>query len=227
MFTFYDVWGVISFPQIIKSLTYGGTVIEFSWYLQTIMILYILFWVIYSSRYPDDTKLIFVTAANVVFCVINYILCLSTAWYATSICFFMGLLWKRHKTEIDKILMKTKMYFIWILLSIIFPIVIYAVAHLIGGRMGEVLQVMGTSLFFSVAIIVMLTTLSINNIVTQYLGLISFEIYVMQGIMFIMVGAFKSNIALYAVVIMMETILLASVFHLIVKRIFEIARNKT
>lgn len=38
----------ISFSDILKSLLYGGTVVKFGWFLQTILVLYLIFWMSYQ-----------------------------------------------------------------------------------------------------------------------------------------------------------------------------------
>lgn len=90
----------ITLIWLIKSLTYGGTVVTFGWFLQTIFLLYCIFWLSYLKDVKPIFKLILMTIGEIVFCIMAYILRLPTTWYATSLCFCIGIYWKYFEEQI-------------------------------------------------------------------------------------------------------------------------------
>ena len=90
----------ISLISIIKSLTYGGTLITFGWFLQTILVLYVIFWLSYLSDIKLIYKIHLLTISHLLFCFISYAFEFPTTWYATSVCFLIGIYWKYYEKQI-------------------------------------------------------------------------------------------------------------------------------
>ena len=216
----------ISLSNIIQSFTFGGTVIEFGWYIQTILVLYILFWLVYSFKFSDVVKLIAVIGANILFCAVCFAAKCNTTLFATSICFSIGMLWERYKNRIDKALSNRLLYIVSIICAFSFAGASYFLSHILSGRIAETLQVSGTALAFTVIILLILKIIPIYCKVTEAIGKVSLEIYVMQGVIFIIMSYFPfANYCLYAGTVLAGTLILACLFHQIVKKIFNINKK--
>ena len=79
-----------------------------------------------------------------------------------------------------------------------------------------VFQITGTALFFSISIILFLKGVSLCNCVTSFLGKISLEIYLTQGMVIMLfecIGLYKTNIFLYGALVIIATVFLAACVH--------------
>jgi len=202
---------------MIKSFVGGGTVVLFGWYLQTIIIIYILFWIVYSCKVNDSTKVILMVAINTAFWIICFLLKITVTWYATSICFSLGIVWGYFKEKIDLQMNNKKTYFMVFGMCLAAVPCAYIVVKRISNEvLSEALQVSLTALIFTVLVVMISRIFRYDNIVTKNLGEISLEIYTMQGILFLnnhIQMLAEQILALYVVVILIGTILLALIFH--------------
>ena len=80
------------------------------------------------------------------------------------------------------------------------------------GRSSDMMQIMVTSIFFTIALILIVVDIKIENIVTDRLGKISFEIYVLQGVFFILVEQLKIKLPVLSVLLICVGTIGLSVF---------------
>lgn len=104
----------MAWTEILLSLFFGGTVILNGWYLQTILVFYLLFYV--SFRFAGKYKECAVAAGTVLYIAGCVALGLSTTWYEAVWCFLLGILWNKYRERIDSVLSE-KQYYIKIFLS--------------------------------------------------------------------------------------------------------------
>ena len=82
--------GSIEVNQIISSFFIGNTVVSNGWYLQVILLFYILFFVIYSRNISIVSKKIYMFASIAVYIIISVMVGLSSTWWECALCFFLG-----------------------------------------------------------------------------------------------------------------------------------------
>lgn len=207
---------------LLKSLALGGTVIKYGWYLQTIIVLYVLFWVCFSLRIRDNLKiLVFCVSVGVLY-VSSFALGFEPTWYATAPCMMIGMLWSVFADRVDRIINTHLKKWISIIASLLICALFKISSTLLSGNIAYLFQLTGTSIFFSIAIILFLKGISLCNFITRFLGKISLEIYVTQGLTIILLsfwGLHKINIFLYGLLVVAATILLAISVHPIFNKI--------
>ena len=114
-----------SLSCFIQSFFFGNTVIKFGWFLQAIVVIYLLFYV--SARIstkvahtnPEAALCILMTFALSLYMGGCLIMNLSDTWYETVLAFLAGMLIAANKPVVDMIL-ATKWRTIWILTILLF-----------------------------------------------------------------------------------------------------------
>ena len=162
-----------------------------------------------------------------------YILCashqLSSTWYESSFCFPLGILYSKYKQNINCYVFKSKnktaiisiLVFILFMATLFFgnkPLLISQIRILIKSI---------SSLFFSVLTILIISFVSPKNIITSFLGEISLEIYLLQGIF---LNIFRNqfpikNDWLYVLTVIVFTIIFSVLSHPIYKYIGNITKK--
>ncbi len=219
----------ITWIQLIKSFTLGGTIIQYGWYLQTILILYVLFWVCFSMKVKDSYKVGLFSALLLISYGAAYGLSVTPTWYATAPCLLLGVLWQVCGDKIDDLINTRFKKWAGVVLSLFICVVIKAATSFLPTDISYVLQVTGTAIFFVIATILLIKGLSLVNPVTNYLGEISLEIYVFQGAVIKILQKLNiANLLLYAFLVLIGTLLVAAATHPLLKNTNKIAkiRNK-
>ena len=184
--------------MIIKTFTYGETIISFGWYLQLSMLLYVVFYLVF--KIPEEKHLhsllmlLFAVLYTGVFMALNY-----SDFLFTPLCaFLLGMVCSVHKEKIRNFIEKFK--FILAPASLVLfggLFFIYMKTVYTFGEMNR--QILPFRFVYLILVYMMdatvllfmlsLTTIVIKyasgllfNPVFKYLGVVSLEIYVLQGI---------------------------------------------
>ena len=88
----------------LKSLTLGGTVIKYGWYLQTILVLYLVFWLCFSLKIKCNKRICLFCVSVMVLYVIAFVLDVEPTLYATAPTMLMGVLWAVLADKIDRLI---------------------------------------------------------------------------------------------------------------------------
>lgn len=209
--------------MIIKSLTIGGTVIGNGWYLQVQLLLYILFYVIYSIERNSKLQISLIATFVIVYCVIAYVLGLGSFWYKSVLAFILGLLWGIAKQKIDLYFSNKKKIFFVAFASFIVFCITFIGARLLNTK-ATILLEMASSVFFSLLVILLSNFVKVDYGVTRFLGKISLEIYVFQGLF---LSLFHSRIIsitnpyVYVVVVAFCTVIFAYMINPFIKWIYK------
>lgn len=202
----------ISLELILKSITWGDTIITNGWYLQAILVLYILYFIIYGNIKEYRHPAMF--AALVVYCLLNCLLGIGLAHYQSIFNFILGIIWAEYKEKVDEFLKKN--YFI----NFMAFLICFSFSFIIGLRFP--VMTFFSSVFFVILSIIILMKMPVNCAVTRRLGSYYFEIYVVQGIGMLF---FHSNIIyiynrwLYVAICILSVLLLAMILHCLFKLI--------
>ena len=219
--------------SLLQSFLFGKTIVDNGWYLQTILLFYIIFYLFNKfinmskiNRVASNIILIFVFASYSLFC---FIFKMSTTWYEASLCFPLGILYSQNKEKINLFVFKRK----HTVVLFVFIFVGFILTLFLGNKQILIMPIrtsikMISSLFFCVLSIILALTINIKNVVTSFLGKISLEIYLLQGIF---LNLFKKqfiieNDILYIFIVLTFTILFSLLFHPLYKRINKFTISK-
>ena len=217
----------VNILTLVQSFLFGNTIVDNGWYLQTQLLFYIIFYLVYNFvKNKRSFALIFIIALYCVFCAVAK---LSTTWYEASFCFPLGILYSENKHKINSILFKNKTRH---LISILCVLIVFIITLFFGNKpfLSECFRIplkLISSVFFCLLVLTTVTLINIKNPITEFLGKISLEIYLLQGIF---LNLFKEQFVIdndwiYIICVVLFTLLLAFLFHPIYKRIGNIGNS--
>lgn len=173
-----------SLTNLLFSLSFGGTLVYTGWYLQAILVLYLLFYLVIKFLPQKKPWLLTVgfVLALVAYCALCFAFRCSILWYQSVLGFFFGLFVAWNKEAIDTFLSK-KRRDLWVLVG---ATLAFCITLLAGHFPLLPLPIQygtkaASSVFFVAASMLLLRFVNIKNKITAYLGSLSFEIYVIHG----------------------------------------------
>lgn len=202
----------IQIGTILQSFLWGNTIIVNGWYLQAILVLYGLYYLVYGifdrQKHNKPGLHIIMFAVLVIYVLIYILLGKAITWYQSIFAFILGVIWCDYREWFDKGFNKH-----WIA-SGITAVIAFAVLFIIGLKI-KYFTILA-ALAFAVLVVILLMKISVNCAVTRWLGKYYFEIYVMQGIPLLLFHSelvYIENKWLYVLVCTIATLLLVLVIH--------------
>lgn len=170
--------------KVIHSFFIGETVVNFGWFMQIIVIFYLLFWV---SSYFNSRSAEFLTLLAIVYVIVCIAMQLSDYYYLSSFAFPFGVYFCKYKEKIDKACRNKD--FVVLFITILMFVVIMSILYLL--QTGTI-RIGFTSLLLYFLegpllmcfIVLLLKSFNINSRLLAFCGSISFAIYVMQGFVY-------------------------------------------
>ena len=213
---------------LLTSLTLGSTVIKYGWYLQTILVLYLLFWICFSVKLKERQKLCLFAVLLVLIYVLLLICGTDPTCYATAPCLLLGMLWSALGDRIDRMINTRLKKWVCIFSLLLLSMAIKVTAPLLPAVVAYAFQLTGTAVCFTLTVILFLKGISLCHPAIAFLGRISLEIYVTQGIAIMLLtyfGLHTVNILLYGTMVMVATLILSVGLHPIFAKIAKAVRN--
>ncbi len=200
--------GTVEWLELAQSFFFGKTVVNFGWYLQTQLVLYVLFWLIFS--FVKQNKLLWLSIGTCVYCGVCILMGLTTTWYEAVLCFPMGMICAEHRDKVMSWFQNFKKWLIFVGLGIC----VFLVTLLLGNKaiLPEPIRIFVkviSTLCFSGVIVMTVTRLRVSYAITEFLGKLSLEIYVLQGLLLEGLRPVISNDWLYMGAATVGTILLS------------------
>lgn len=215
---------------LIKSLTLGDTVIGNGWYLQVQLLLYLLFYVFYKWIKRRQVQFIALSVGVAIYAVTMLLLGFSDNWFITVFAFLVGVLWAMHKEAIDDFIEKPRhRYATFAVVALLYCALTLVGTALPQDNIAGKLALIFSMILFVVTVILVLYDIPINCAVTRFLGKISLEIYVSQGLFLIL---FRSNMLyianpwLYSLAVALSTFALACIFHIPFKKVYALCAKR-
>lgn len=212
---------------ILQSLTWGKTIIFGGWYLQAILVLYALYYLVYgvleqhTARQKEHVSHIIMFAVLVLYALLNVGLGKAITYYQSIFAFLLGILWCDYRTVIDEILQKR-----WVA-SFVCALMLFAISFVVGLLFKPVTLIAAP--MFVIFALIALMKLPVQCGVTRWLGKYYFEIYVMQGISLLLFHSELIHIEnkwLYVLVCTLTTLLLAVAIQPVFRFISSIVKGK-
>ena len=207
---------------LLKSFTFGGTYVAGGWYLQTILLIYIAFYLI--SRFSSKHKILLLQLFVLFYIAVCIIIFDSTLQYESILAFLLGVIWATSRQSIDELLSKRMYYFIYLFSSTI----IFVLTLLCGNTsflrfdVLRVISKMMSAVAFVLVVNAVVMKIRFSNIITRMLGNIYFEIYITHGIF---LGLYHSkfiyinNALVYIAMVVVSTLIASLLLHILFKSI--------
>ncbi len=168
----------VNFALVLKSFFFGGTIVDYGWYFQVQLLLYIAFFIVFTLMKKHQIKAI--TLLLLIYCAICVLLKIPTTWYQSVFCFSLGLLCSFCKDRLFSIKLNipllTTFFFMLFIITLLF-----GNKRILPEFLRMVIKII-SSLSFVATITLLMRFLNIANTFTTVLGKYSFEIYILQGL---------------------------------------------
>lgn len=197
----------------------GDPIVWFSWYVVCILYFYITFYILMKIFKTNRVGTVF---GSIVFCALYIFICQKLGfelwWYQTSFVFVLGIAFSSYEESIIKFIKK---YYVAVLLfSLAFFVVLakhkWEIYWLVPSLETELLLVAVLSFLFLVSFFTLSLKLKTDNKILDFLGKISFEIYMVQGALMLVLRneqVYVQNDILWSVLVVAGSLLFAFVFN--------------
>ena len=216
--------GELSFGKIVKSLTFGGTIIANGWYLQVQLILYMLFFITFKIFH--NKKLFFVFMECMLLCIYLYATGYRSTWYEGIMAFPLGMAWYAQKQK--RIILGDKKKAVLISLVVFFCVCMCYIFSRVSNNAISILFKCLSAVSFPIAVVSIVNWIPIQNRVSQNLGKYSMEIYGLQGIFLSLFHKSPFNIVnpyVYVVSVIVSVCIGAVIVQPVTKKIYISARK--
>jgi peptidoglycan/LPS O-acetylase OafA/YrhL len=221
--------GLISVKGFLVSFINGDPMVRFSWYVIAILFFYIAFYI--SFKFVKTTKLSLLLFFTIT---VGYILgCryvqYDVWWYNSCIVLLLGLLWACFEKEITLWYQRHYLLKTALLLSLFLVTFCMSYSKLIVFEESFILGQTLSTFAFTLLALMIYSKIELKNKVWAYLGTISFELYILHGLM---LKLFKSRFIylesnlIYCACVLISSILLATLLHYITSKLFGLLKTK-
>ncbi len=228
----YAAFGKLyTLKDIIAAVLHGAPIVAFSWYVINILIFYVVFYLLMIIFDGHEKGMI---AGALVYFIIWVQICrklgYSSYWYTTTHLLILGMLWAVEEKRILAILKKN--YLLSILGScggflLLFNLSKIIPEQFLTAETGLVLRGAIAGMFV-LALMAVLQKVKIGNTALRFLGSISFEIYLFQGVFMISLRngrIYIQNEFLWCIIVLAGTIIFAYLAHILTGHINKIYKN--
>lgn len=214
--------------DVVQSFFFGETVISKGWYLQSILLWYLLFFVSFRCFSKENQKIAALLVSFVLYVALCLVMKLPTTWYEGAFCLPLGVLWAKAQKKIDSHL--NRRYLVYLLVAWGFFVLSFSFGNF------ELLPVVPrvivkslSAVVFVIAVVLLLRILPIENIVTKFLGGMYLEIYVMHGFVLMLWHSkyiYLNHPLLYSIVVIFSALLLARAVRPVFQKILQLGKRK-
>ena len=201
--------------MMISTFLKGLPIVSFSWYIIAILLSYIAFWllmVLFKKHY--DRMVMSACLLNLLYILFCRRLGYGSYWYNTAFAFCVGIFWAHKESDILELLQKhfpisaTSVILFWMICILGTFVVKKSVIRF-------ALQILSSCLF-SIIIVLFSMKFRIRSKIAHFLGTISLELYLVQGLPIMMFRnkvIYIQNELLWCSIVLLSSIALAVVFH--------------
>lgn len=220
-YTEYILLGAdIIWSKVLLSFFIGDTIVSGGWYIQTQLLIYLIFWLVY--RFCGRAKVKILTAIVLGFCLIGFFVNLPFKYYAPVPAFLIGVYWREYQEEISRLLRNNQVY-----LSVTIAEGCILGAGVIGCHISTGLRFiifrMVIASTFAILVALLAWKIKIRGAVTHWLGEHSFEIYMSQGLFLILYRNdtfYLENGWIYIVSVVTSSLLASLYLHPLIRWIY-------
>ena len=187
----------LTFRLVLTSLTFGGTVVHYGWYVQLLLVLYLVFFFLFRFISKPKLRSGLLFGFVLLYCAVSYMRDVDYFQYIPCFSFFFGIVLAKHKETVVSVLTGKRLFllffsfllsaalFLWYVNAVILERIPYFVWPLVVA-MSIASNLSVNMLFLSVSDLLATKIPSVlTNRVVKALGTRSLEIYLIQGIVFV------------------------------------------
>ena len=208
----------------------GSTIIYNGWFVDIIILMYIFFYISFKLFQNKFLSIVL----NTIF--ITCYICLAIKlgynfwWYNSALAFAIGLIWAKNQNKIDRVL--EKYYFIVIILVTVLLFVshkydiLLKYLHLEDSYSYALAANLDNIIFTIYFIIVFLKKINFSNVYLNLIGRISFELYMIHGLVISMLGKIFVSSRVNDVLFTLFVLIVSLIFAWIINKIINVIIQK-
>ena len=204
----FCLYGIEDLPNRWSMFTQGlmRGWLPFSWYVWVALYYYVAFYLVYRFiRLPRFRWLALFVGWGLQVTLVNVVLGWDDYWYISSHLFVLGLLYQRFEPQLQRI-----NAFVWMILMTVLAQLIRIDWHF-------------SEVFFNTAFALLfvcgITLVEVRSKIFDFLGKISYEIYLMQGFGLFALKEIVLPVAVKALIALIINVVLAYLLHLVVEKL--------
>lgn len=221
-------WGTYALLGDVRTLSsiwnnfikYGDPIVWFSWYVISIIVFYLAFYLLMKifKRHHLGTIL-----GGIAYFIVYVFLCKKLSfgswWYTTALLPVLGIVWATYEKQILKFVRKSYFALLPLLLLAFVALSLYKWTiywSVWPSAWFELILTIVSSLLFVVTAVLLSLKLKIGNKILDFLGSISFEIYMTQGLSMLLLRNDYIKIAndsIWSVAVILVTVVLSFFLH--------------
>ena len=219
--SYYATQGrVYSLTQIIMAIGAGSSIVPYSWYIVEVLVFYVVFRLLMGLCRKRHGAMVLGgavwLAAWTVFCVVMKY---GSWWYISSLPVVVGMAWAVYEERIIAFLRK---YYVPVFIGVL---ICLGVLLLLPDRafafswMEDTAKMAITTLF-AVAVVLLMLKIRLGNPVLHYLGQISMELYLLQGLAMMLLRSkwlYITNDLLYCLCVLAADVIMAGILSIALK----------
>ena len=204
----------------------GSTVIYNGWFVDIIILMYIFFYISFKMFSNRTISILINTILIVVYIILAIRLEYGFWWYNSSLPFVLGLLWAKNKEYIDGVLRNYYFVILVLITGLMFLShqydVVYKKLHLVDTYSYAFLANID-NVIFTIFFILIVRKIDFSNKYLLFLGKISFELYMIHGLVMSIFGKYfvtsRLNDVIFTILVLIVSISLAWLINVIIKKI--------
>ena len=207
----------------------GSTIIYNGWFVDIIILMYIFFYLPFKFFQNKFLSIVFNTIFIICYICLAIKLGYNFWWYNSVLAFAIGLIWAKNQNKIDRFL--EKYYFIVIVLVTVLLFVshrydiLLKYLHIEDSYSYALAANLDNIIFTIYFIIVFLKKINFSNVYLNLIGRISFELYMIHGLVISMLAKIfvssRVNDVLFTLFVLIISLILAWIVNKIDKRIIQ------
>ena len=217
---------VLSSVYFIDLFKKGSTVIYNGWFVDIIILMYIFFYISFTVFSNKKIAIL----VNTVFIIFYIVLAIKLEygfwWYDSSLPFVLGLIWAKNKKYIDEILNKYYFIILVCITGLLFTFHQYSFIlkklNLVDSY-SYVLAANIDNIIFTIFFVLTMRKIDFSNSRLLFLGKISFELYMIHGLVMSIFGKYfvtsRINDVIFTILVLIVSIFLAWLINVIIKKI--------
>ena len=217
---------VLSSVYFIDLFKKGSTVIYNGWFVDIIILMYIFFYISFTVFSNKKIAIL----VNTVFIIFYIVLAIKLEygfwWYDSSLPFVLGLIWAKNKKYIDEILNKYYFIILVCITGLLFTFHQYSFIlkklNLVDSY-SYVLAANIDNIIFTIFFVLTMRKIDFSNSRLLFLGKISFELYMIHGLVMSIFGKYfvtsRLNDVIFTILVLIVSISLAWLINLIIKKV--------
>ena len=217
---------ILPISYFVNLFVKGGTVIANGWFVDVIILLYVFFYISFKV-FSDSRSAIFCnTIFVIIYIVLAIILKYDFWWYNSTLPFIVGLIWGKYKVDIDTLLNNN--YFILLMLLTGLLFISHHYSFLLGrldasSKYSLALAANLDNVIFTIFFMLVGRKINFSNKYLLFLGKVSFELYMIHGLVMSIVGKYfftsRLNDVIFTILVLIISIISAWLINLIINKI--------